>query len=252
MDIKYYCRMNVSQLNKNIAHLSVLEGLMWLGKNFHRSVKFSTAFGLEDQVITHLIGKSKLPIEIFTLDTGRLFQETYDVMELTRSQYNLPIASYYPNQIKLQNMVTAKGPNSFYRSVENRKECCFVRKIEPLKRALANTKVWVTGIRSDQSNNRKQMEVVEWDEQLQVLKYNPLLNWSLEEVEAFLAVNHVPTNVLHTKGYPSIGCLPCTRAIMPGEDVRAGRWWWESSSKECGLHTTKEIDQAGENVVNSN
>jgi phosphoadenosine phosphosulfate reductase len=235
--------MNIVELNQILADLPPIEGLRWVSKQFPGSVKFSTAFGMEDQVITHFIGKEKLAIEVFTLDTGRLFQETYDVMDLTRSKYNINITSYYPNQVKLQNMVSAKGPNSFYASVENRKECCFIRKIEPLKRALANTRIWVTGIRSEQSSNRKQMNVVEWDEQFQVFKYNPLLNWSLEEVEAFVNVNNVPVNTLHKKGYPSIGCAPCTRAIMPGEDIRAGRWWWESSSKECGLHETKEIKQ---------
>jgi phosphoadenosine phosphosulfate reductase len=231
--------MNVAELNQILADLSPLEGLKWVSKQFPNAVKFSTAFGMEDQVITHYIGKEKLGVEVFTLDTGRLFQETYDVMELTRSQYKVDITSYYPNQVKLQNMVSAKGPNSFYSSVENRKECCFIRKIEPLKRALANTKIWVTGIRAEQSVNRKQMNVVEWDEQFQVFKYNPLLNWTLEDVESFINMNNVPVNTLHKKGYPSIGCSPCTRAIMPGEDIRAGRWWWESSSKECGLHETK-------------
>ncbi len=233
--------MNLVELNHVLSRMTASEGLAWVGKHFQSSAKFSTAFGMEDQVITHFIGTKKLAIEVFTLDTGRLFQETYDVMELTRSRYNLDITSYYPNQIKLQNMVSNKGPNSFYHSVENRKECCFIRKIEPLKRALANTKIWVTGIRAEQSINRKQMNVVEWDEQFQVIKYNPLLNWSLEEVEAFLNVNNVPVNTLHAKGFPSIGCAPCTRAIMPGEDIRAGRWWWENSNKECGLHQTKEV-----------
>jgi phosphoadenosine phosphosulfate reductase len=239
MDIKYYCVMEANELNKILSGLSPLEGLKWVAEHFPKSVKFSTAFGIEDQVVTHLIAKNNIAVEIFTLDTGRLFQETYDVMELTRNQYKLEITSYYPNQIKLQNMVSAKGPNSFYQSVDNRKECCAIRKVEPLKRALANTKIWITGIRAEQSTNRKQMQVVEWDEQFQVIKYNPILHWTLDEVEAFVDVNNIPVNTLHSKGYPSIGCAPCTRAIMPGEDVRAGRWWWESSSKECGLHETK-------------
>lgn len=239
MDIKYYCGMEANELNKTLSALKPVGGLKWVAENFPKSVKFSTAFGLEDQVVTHLIAKNNIAVEIFTLDTGRLFQETYDVMELTRNQYKLEITSYYPNQNKLQNMVSFKGPNSFYQSVENRKECCAIRKIEPLKRALANTKIWITGIRSEQSTNRKQMQMLEWDEQFQIIKYNPLLHWSLDEVEAFVDVNNIPVNTLHSKGYPSIGCAPCTRAIMPGEDVRAGRWWWENSSKECGLHEAK-------------
>lgn len=240
MDVMYNCKMNTIELNKTLGNLSSFEGLQWVSLNFQNSAKFSTAFGMEDQVVTHLIAKNKLPVEIFTLDTGRLFQETYDVMNLTRSRYNLEITSYHPNQIKLQNMVTAKGPNSFYESVDNRKECCFLRKIEPLKRALANTKIWITGIRSDQSNNRKDMKVVEWDEQFQLLKYNPILNWTLSDVETFIEANNIPVNTLHAKGYSSIGCAPCTRATLQGEPVRAGRWWWENSSKECGLHETKE------------
>jgi len=241
MDFKYYCSMDVEQLNQILSGLSTVEGLKWVNANFPKTAKFSTSFGIEDQVVTHFIGTQKLGIEVFTLDTGRLFQETYDVMELTRNQYHLDIISYFPNQNSVQNLITEKGPNSFYNSVENRKECCFIRKIEPLKRALANTKIWITGIRSEQSQNRKQMNVVEWDEQFQVFKYNPILNWTLEEVENFLNVNNIPVNTLHRKGFASIGCAPCTRAIVPGEDIRAGRWWWENTSKECGLHETKEV-----------
>ncbi len=201
---------------------------------------FSSALGLEDQVITHWIGDQKLSIEVFTLDTGRLFQESYDLLALTRQKYKLPIKVYFPDTKSVEKLVTEKGTNSFYDSVENRKECCFIRKVEPLKRALAGAEVWITGIRGDQSNNRGQMPMVEWDEAHQVIKYNPLLHWSLEDVEKFIEANKVPVNTLHKKGYPSIGCAPCTRAIMPGEDFRAGRWWWESSAKECGLHETKK------------
>ena len=231
--------MNHQDLASQLQDLSITDGLELLTSRFPGGIRFSTAFGLEDQVITHFIASNKLPIEIFTLDTGRLFQQTYDVMELTRAKYNITIAAYYPNQQKLKDMVSTKGPNSFYQSVENRKECCFIRKIEPLKSALSVAKVWITGIRSEQSTNRQQMNLVEWDEQFQIIKYNPLLDWSIVEVDAFLNLNNVPVNVLHAKGYPSIGCAPCTRAILHGEDARAGRWWWESSSKECGLHETK-------------
>ena len=206
-----------------------------MSKHFGAQAKFSSSLGLEDQVITYWIGQG-LSIEAFTLDTGRLFQETYDLLDLTQKKYKLPINIYFPDSTRVETLVGLKGPNSFYASVENRKECCHIRKVEPLKRALADTKVWITGLRSDQSANRQQMHTVEWDDAHQLIKYNPILHWSMDDVEKFLAHNLIPINTLHKKGFPSIGCAPCTRAILPGEDVRAGRWWWESSNKECGLH----------------
>jgi len=198
--------------------------------------------GLEDQVITHMIGSEKLDIKIFTLDTGRLFQETYDVLDLTQKKYDVSIHAFFPQTAAVEKLITEKGPNSFYDSVENRKECCRIRKIEPLKRALSGASVWITGVRAEQSENRGAMKLVEWDEPHQVIKYNPLLSWTEKEVLDFIEVNKVPVNTLHKKGYPSIGCAPCTRAIMPGEDLRAGRWWWESSSKECGLHEHRVVN----------
>jgi phosphoadenosine phosphosulfate reductase len=193
---------------------------------------------MEDQVITHIISQG-MNVDIFTLDTGRLFQESYDLLDLTRKKYKLPIAVYFPDAARVESLIAQKGPNSFYDSVENRKECCFIRKVEPLKRALRDTKVWITGVRAEQSANRQTMELVEWDQDHQLIKYNPLLHWTLQDVERYLEENKVPINSLHRKGFPSIGCAPCTRAIAPGEDIRAGRWWWETSAKECGLHETK-------------
>jgi phosphoadenosine phosphosulfate reductase len=228
--------MTLAEVRSAIEKLTPQEGLQWLATNFGSSARFSTSLGLEDQVISYWIGTQQLPIEVFSLDTGRLFQETYDVLQLTRVKYKLPIKVYYPNADQVESLVLAKGPNSFYDSVENRKECCFIRKVVPLKRALTGAKVWITGIRGDQSANRQSMEIVEWDDAHQVIKYNPLLHWSFEEVEKFINSNNVPVNALHKKGFPSIGCAPCTRAIAPGEDIRAGRWWWETSAKECGLH----------------
>jgi phosphoadenosine phosphosulfate reductase len=216
------------------------DALKWFSDQFGASARFSTSLGLEDQVISYWIGTRQLPIEVFSLDTGRLFQETYDVLQLTRTKYKLPIKVYYPDATQLEQMVLAKGPNSFYDSVENRKECCFVRKVVPLKRALSGAKVWITGIRADQSANRQSMDLVEWDDAHQIIKYNPLLHWTFEEVEKFIKDNNVPVNALHKKGFPSIGCAPCTRAIAPGEDIRAGRWWWETSAKECGLHAVEK------------
>ncbi len=231
--------MNFDAVREELKGLNTTEGLAWVGNNFVKKAKFSSALGIEDQVITHIIGRQKLPIEIFTLDTGRLFQETYDLLDLTRSKYQISIKTYYPSSQKVETLLTEKGPNSFYASVENRKECCFIRKVEPLKRALEGASVWIAGIRAEQSANRGQMELVEWDDQHKVIKYNPLLAWSEQEVLKFVEENKVPVNTLHKKGFPSIGCAPCTRAIVAGEDPRAGRWWWEATSKECGLHETK-------------
>lgn len=232
--------MNFDEIKSHLKGLDASEGLSWVGTQFKGSAKFSSALGIEDQVITHLIAGQYLSIEIFTLDTGRLFQETYDLLDLTRFKYKINIKTFFPNDRKVEQLLFTKGPNSFYNSVENRKECCFIRKVEPLKRALEETAVWITGIRAEQSANRGHMELVEWDDQHKVVKYNPLLNWSEKEVLKFVEENKVPVNTLHKKGFPSIGCAPCTRAIAEGEDPRAGRWWWEATSKECGLHETKE------------
>jgi phosphoadenosine phosphosulfate reductase len=206
-----------------------------------QNLKFSSAFGEEDQVITHFISTHKLPVSIFTLDTGRLFQETYDLMDLTRKRYGIEIESYFPETAEVEKLIRTKGFNSFYESVENRKECCFIRKVRPLRRALQDTSVWITGLRGSQSANRQSFNLVEWDDDLKIVKYNPLLHWSLEEMHEFIKANKVPVNSLHKKGFASIGCAPCTRAIGPGEDLRAGRWWWEISQKECGLHETKVV-----------
>lgn len=232
--------MALNEVKSAVATLGPAEGLKWIAERFGDSARFSTSLGLEDQVISYWIGSGRLPIEVFSLDTGRLFQETYDVLQLTRVKYNLPIKVYYPDATQVEQMVLAKGPNSFYDSVENRKECCAIRKVGPLKRALAGAKVWITGIRADQSSNRQSMELVEWDDAHQLIKYNPILHWTFNDVEAFIKKNNIPVNSLHKKGFPSIGCAPCTRAIAPGEDIRAGRWWWETSAKECGLHAVEQ------------
>lgn len=233
-------RDELSGLEDVLKELSAEQGLAWLSKAYGSKARFSSALGIEDQIITHFVGKQSLNIEIFTLDTGRLFQEVYDLLALTRQKYKIPVKVYFPDTTRVEKLIGGKGPNSFYESVENRKECCFIRKVEPLKRALEGAEIWITGIRGDQSGNRGQMQLLEWDEQHQVIKYNPLLNWSWEEALQFVEAQHIPVNTLHKKGYPSIGCAPCTRAISPGEDFRAGRWWWESSAKECGLHETKK------------
>lgn len=214
--------------------------LSFLALTYPGKVTFSTSFGQEDQVITDFIAKSKAEITVFTLDTGRLFQETYDVFHKTLKKYKTPIEVYFPEAASVENLLQVKGPNSFYESVENRKECCFIRKVVPLRKALAGNAIWITGLRAEQSENRQDLNLFEYDANFDIIKFNPLLKWSLEEVETHLQDHNVPQNALHKKGFVSIGCAPCTRAILPGEDIRAGRWWWESSHKECGLHSAKK------------
>ncbi|MEP6676218.1 MAG: phosphoadenylyl-sulfate reductase [Ferruginibacter sp.] len=200
-------------------------------------VTFSTSFSFEDQLITDTILRNDLPISIFTLDTGRMFTETYSVWNNTNEKYRTHIKAYYPNQSAIENFVAAKGPNAFYESVQNRKDCCFIRKVEPLKRALAGNDIWITGLRAEHSSGRSDLQLLEWDEGNQIIKYHPLLHWTTEQVRDYIGEHDVPYNPLHDKGFVSIGCAPCTRAIQPGEDFRAGRWWWEDADKkECGLH----------------
>ena len=231
----------IKQIKNITAGLEPVDALRQLAELFPGEIVFSTSFGWEDQAISHMIFANNIPIKVFTLETGRLFRETYSVWSSTMDRYKQPIYAYFPNQDLVAEMVNKKGPNSFYESVENRKECCGIRKIEPLKRALKGNKLWVTGIRADQSANRHDMENVEWDEQNQLVKFHPIFNWTLEDVKAYIKQYNIPYNSLHDKGFPSIGCAPCTRAVAEGEDFRAGRWWWEDQSKkECGLHEVKQ------------
>ena len=217
-------------------NFSIEETLAFLANEYQDKVVFSTSFGQEDQVITALIAKNELPITIFTLDTGRLFQETYDVFHKTLKKYKIEIKTYFPEANAVEDLLNKKGPNSFYESVENRKECCFIRKVAPLTKALIGNEIWITGLRAEQSENRNDLAFFEYDAHFNIIKFNPLLKWTLEEVQEYIDTNNVPQNALHAQGFVSIGCAPCTRAILPGEDIRAGRWWWESSHKECGLH----------------
>ena len=227
----------ISSLNAAIEGKSETESLAILAELFPGKVVFSTSLGYEDQVISDFILKNNLNITIFTLDTGRLFSETYMTLQKTNNRYDTKIKVYYPQTDSVETLVSTKGPLSFYDSVENRKECCFIRKVEPLNRALKGAKIWVTGIRAEQSGNRHDMPQLEWDEAHQLVKFHPILHWSFEEVKTFVKSNGIPYNPLHDKGFVSIGCAPCTRAIQEGEDFRAGRWWWEDESKkECGLH----------------
>jgi phosphoadenosine phosphosulfate reductase len=218
-----------TNLESYLEQIASLEGIR---------VAFSTSLSWEDQVITHAIYSQELPIRVFTLDTGRLFPETYSVIESTRQRYKKELEVYFPQSQAVEKLLTEKGPLSFYESLENRKECCFIRKVEPLNRALKDVDVWITGLRADHSENRADLELVEWDEQRQIVKVNPLANWSLDEVKEYIKKYNIPSNVLQDKGFVSLGCQPCTRAIREGESFRAGRWWWEDNSKkECGLHS---------------
>lgn len=219
---------------------SPLASLVWLTQKFAGGAVFSTSFGMEDQVITHLIFSNKLPIRVFTLDTGRNFQETYSTWSRTLERYQQSIETYAPQAKAIEQLLSQKGPNSFYDSVENRKECCQIRKIEPLGRALAGQQLWITGIRAEQSPNRLDMSPLEWDAGHQLLKFHPLFDWTFDQVRDYVRQHNIPYNSLHDRGFVSIGCAPCTRAIQPGEDFRAGRWWWEDASKkECGLHVIR-------------
>lgn len=199
----------------------------------------ANSLGAEDMVLTHLIVKNQLPIDIFSLDTGRLPQETYDLMGRLKRHYGLLLTLYYPAHENVEAFTRTHGINGFYDSVENRKACCFARKVEPLQRALKGKKAWITGMRAEQSETRAELPVQAFDSGNGLEKFNPLADWTEAEVWAFIRLNDVPYSKLHDKGYPSIGCAPCTRAIQPGEHVRAGRWWWESADgKECGLHVS--------------
>ncbi len=220
-----------------INNCKIEEALTALAAQYPAQAVFSTSFSWEDQAITHLILSNSIPIEIFTLDTGRLFPETYDVWMETNKKYNARIKSYCPDHEQLEDYLDTYGCNAFYGSVELRKRCCYVRKVEPLQRALKGNKLWITGLRSAHSRDRNRLPKIEWDEVNQIIKYHPLMDWTTEELKNFIHIHQIPYNVLHDKGYVSIGCAPCTRAIKEGEDFRAGRWWWENSTKkECGLH----------------
>jgi len=226
----------IEELNKKFKNSSPEEVLEYfLSKN--NNIALSSSFGAEDQVLTHMMLKIKNDANIFTLDTGRLPYETYDVMDRTNLKYNIKVNVFFPNSDNVEKLYQKQGINGFYESVENRKNCCFVRKLEPLKRALENVDIWVTGLRAEQSITRKDMQMFEYDESNDLIKLNPLINFTEKQVWDYILKNNVPFNKLHSQGYPSIGCAPCTRAIKEGEDIRSGRWWWENPEhKECGLH----------------
>jgi len=227
----------IEELNHLAKQKNCVELLEMVAERFAGQAVFTTSFGYEDQVITDMIFRNNVQVEIITLDTGRMFEETYKVWQRTLEKYNRPIKAYFPESQDVEELVNKKGTLSFYESLENRKECCHIRKVKPLNRALSGMKCWITGLRASQSEGRSNLSAFMWDDVHQLVKFNPILDWSLDEVIGYVHDNNVPYNALHDKGFVSIGCEPCTRAIKPGEDFRAGRWWWEQNSgKECGLH----------------
>ncbi len=227
----------IKELNIRFLKSSPEETLGFFLRESKGRIVLSTSLGAEDQVLTHMATQIDPSISIFTLDTGRMFQEVYELIDTTSKKYNINIKVYFPDAEKVEEMVKERGINLFYESIENRKLCCNTRKIEPLKRAFKGFDIWISGLRSEQSVTRINTKLLDWDESNEMLKLNPLFNWSHDQVWEFIHKNSVPYNPLHDKGYMSIGCQPCTRAITKGEDIRAGRWWWEEAeSKECGLH----------------
>ncbi len=227
----------ISEWNAELSHSTPQEIISFFFKQFPEKIALSTSLGLEDQVLTQIIASIDVKAKVFTLDTGRLFPETYDLLDRTSKKYNIDIKVYFPNAADVENMVNNKGINLFYDSIENRKQCCHIRKLMPLSRAMSGLSAWITGLRRDQSVTRKDMQLVEWDEKNNIFKINPLINWTEQDVTEYIDEHNIPVNPLHKKGFASIGCQPCTRAIEHGEDIRAGRWWWENpDTKECGLH----------------
>jgi phosphoadenosine phosphosulfate reductase len=235
--------LNLEQVQSKLRNASALEALKWAVEQFGDRVALACSFGAEDVVLVDMLTRVNRKARVFTLDTGRLPQETYDVWDKLQKRYNLHIDVFAPDQGALEDFVAAEGPNAFYKSVAMRKECCRIRKILPLREALGRLDAWVCGLRREQSVTRAHVEKVEIDTANgNIYKINPLADWTEKQVWDYIQENNVPYNPLHDRNYPSIGCAPCTRAIKPGEDVRAGRWWWESpETKECGLHAKEPV-----------
>lgn len=228
---------DISSLNNELKDANPQEIIKNVVDRFNQKIALSSSMGAEDQVLTDMLLKIEPNARIFTLDTGRLFAETYDLIDRTSRKYKKKIEVLFPDYKRVEAMVNTKGINLFYESIQNRKECCHIRKIEPLQRAFAGLDAWICGLRASQAVTRKDIDVIEWDANNKLVKVNPLARWTEEQVWEYIHANRVPYNVLHEKGFPSIGCQPCTRAVAEGEDVRAGRWWWENpDTKECGLH----------------
>ncbi|PLY07183.1 MAG: phosphoadenylyl-sulfate reductase [Arcobacter sp.] len=229
--------MNIEKLNTQFVNADVKEILSYFLNEYGNEAALSSSLGAEDQVLTDILLKIDKNANIFTLDTGRLHPETYDVMDATNLKYGVKLNVFFPINSDVEKLYETQGINGHFESIANRKNCCGIRKMEPLKRALKPLKVWITGLRAAQSVTRTDMPIVEFDENFNVIKVNPLINWSEKDVWDYIKSNNVPYNKLHDQGYPSIGCAPCTRPVKKGEDIRSGRWWWENPEhKECGLH----------------
>ena len=250
---KAFLKENIDNIQPELSGMNPLKVLQWVEKTIDQPV-FASSLGQEDQVILHLIAAHRLNIPVTTLDTGRLFPETYDLIAANEVRFGIKIQILFPDAAEVEAMVADEGINLFLNGVEQRKHCCQVRKINPLRRVLRQSGGWICGLRRDQSATRTELKVIEWDEANGIPKVNPLYNWSLEQVTAYLRENGVPYNPLHDQGFVSIGCACCTRAVQLGEDIRAGRWWWEKpEQKECGLHLvngkfvrTKELETSHE------
>lgn len=230
-------QQSIHSWNEEFKQASPVDVLAFFLDHFKGKIGLSTSMGMEDQVLTEMVTSIDPGIRIFTLDTGRLFPETYDLISRTSKKYSKQIEVFFPDAGEIEQMVAEKGINLFYQSIENREMCCQIRKLKPLARALDGLDAWITGLRKDQSVTRNELQVVEWDDNNGLIKINPLTNWTEDEVKEYIEARGIPVNPLHKQGFASIGCQPCTRAIEESEDVRAGRWWWETpETKECGLH----------------
>ncbi len=235
--MRRFTQSQVDDLNSQIT--TTQDALTWTSDNLHPNVAKASSFGAEDAVVMDLMLKVNPKFRFFTLDTGRLPQETHNIIDIVRKRYNISIEVLFPDAKQVEDMVRQKGMNLFYESVENRELCCKIRKVNPMNKMLATLDGWITGLRREQTANRSNMTIFELDRKHDnILKINPIIDWTWQQIQDYIKDNQLPYNSLLDQGYPSIGCEPCTRAIKPGEDIRAGRWWWETEgNKECGLHT---------------
>ena len=230
-------KAQIAKWNEELKEKSAVGVIGFFLQHFGEQIVLSTSLGLEDQVLTEMVLRQNRDVNVFTLDTGRLFPETYDLIARTNKHFGIRMKTYFPEPAKVEEMVANHGINLFYDSVENRKMCCGIRKVAQLPRAFEGVDAWICGLRKDQSVSRFFNSLVEWDDNNGLVKINPLISWTEKDVWAYIKNHNIPYNLLHDSGFPSIGCEPCTRAIEPGEDIRSGRWWWENElHKECGLH----------------
>lgn len=235
--MRRFTQSQVDDLNSQIT--TTQDALTWASDNLHPNVAKASSFGAEDAVVMDLMLKVNPKFRFFTLDTGRLPQETHNIIDIVRKRYNISIEVLFPDAKQVEDMVKQKGMNLFYESVENRELCCKIRKVNPMNKMLATLDGWITGLRREQTANRSNITIFELDHKHDnILKINPIIDWTWQQIQDYIKDNQLPYNSLLDQGYSSIGCEPCTRAIKPGEDIRAGRWWWETEgNKECGLHT---------------